>query len=276
MSYTKNTWNNGDVITKTKLDNIENGIYNNAVTQVAVNAGVASFKNADNTELFTLTLPDGSWNWIGKNATLISNFAEFSVALKDTLYNGWTASTTAKEILSATTLGTISINPENYDYVIKWIFDTDLNYVVGATLKAIPIRQTAISFSQSYRRPRYPSDVPNGTCNYTNITGISTYAPIFLYYATTGTSAVAMSQTYGFYMTPSAPTIASATDNETTMTIQRPVLYARCNSTYFATARAADIDQNNSYLKLKCEVYRVDKDYTAQGILRETLNIINS
>lgn len=60
MSYSKNTWNNGDVITKTKLDNIENGIYNNAVTQVAVNNGVASFKNADNTELFTLTLPDGS------------------------------------------------------------------------------------------------------------------------------------------------------------------------------------------------------------------------
>lgn len=60
MSYSKNTWNNGDVITKTKLDNIENGIYNNAVTHVAVNNGVASFKNADNTELFTLTLPDGS------------------------------------------------------------------------------------------------------------------------------------------------------------------------------------------------------------------------
>lgn len=57
MAYTKNTWNNGDTITKTKLDNIENGIYNNAVTQTSEASGVISFKNAGGTTVFTVTLP---------------------------------------------------------------------------------------------------------------------------------------------------------------------------------------------------------------------------
>lgn len=57
MAYTKNTWNNGDTITKTKLDNIENGIYDNAVTQTSESSGVISFKNAAGTTVFTVTLP---------------------------------------------------------------------------------------------------------------------------------------------------------------------------------------------------------------------------
>lgn len=57
MAYTKNTWSNGDVITKTKLDNIENGIYDNAVTHTSESAGVISFKNGAGTTVFTVTLP---------------------------------------------------------------------------------------------------------------------------------------------------------------------------------------------------------------------------
>lgn len=57
MAYTKNTWNNGDTITKTKLDNIENGIYDNAVTQTSESSGVISFKNAAGITVFTVTLP---------------------------------------------------------------------------------------------------------------------------------------------------------------------------------------------------------------------------
>lgn len=32
--YTKNTWQSGDIITKVKLDNIENGIYDNSYVKV--------------------------------------------------------------------------------------------------------------------------------------------------------------------------------------------------------------------------------------------------
>lgn len=36
MPYTKNTWTSGDIITKVKLDNIEDGIYNNSLNTVFI------------------------------------------------------------------------------------------------------------------------------------------------------------------------------------------------------------------------------------------------
>lgn len=58
MAYTKNTWNNGDVITKSKLDHIEDGIYDNAITQTSVSGNVVSFKNASGVTVYTMTIPD--------------------------------------------------------------------------------------------------------------------------------------------------------------------------------------------------------------------------
>lgn len=57
MAYIKQTWSNGDVITKSKLDHIEDGIYDNAATQSSESGGVISVKNAGGTTLFTITLP---------------------------------------------------------------------------------------------------------------------------------------------------------------------------------------------------------------------------
>ena len=57
MAYTKQTWSNGDVITKSKLDHIEDGIYDNVATQSSESGGVISVKNAGGTTLFTISLP---------------------------------------------------------------------------------------------------------------------------------------------------------------------------------------------------------------------------
>lgn len=216
------------------------------------------------------------WNWIGANATLVSNFSDFSVALKDTEFNTWTPSTTAKEILATTTFGTISVDMKNYDYVIKWTFDTDLHYLTGATLKVMPIRQKAIAFAQTYRRPRYYSDFTAGNYNYNMASGNTTLAPVFLYYNGSGNPTVQISSAYGFYMTPQSITLSSTTADTVTLTLPRPILYARCSTTYMATARAAEIDKDNSLLKLKCEVFRTDKNNTASSIITEIVNSINS
>lgn len=58
MAYTKNTWNNGDVISKSRLDHIEDGIYTNAVTQTSVSGNIVSFKNAAGETVYTMTLPN--------------------------------------------------------------------------------------------------------------------------------------------------------------------------------------------------------------------------
>lgn len=68
MAYNKTTWANGDVITAQKLNNAENGIAANAEeitglkrdlsTSASIDSsGIISFKNEDDTTVFTLQLP---------------------------------------------------------------------------------------------------------------------------------------------------------------------------------------------------------------------------
>lgn len=60
MAYSKQTWNNGDVITKAKLDHIESGIF--SVDQSVPNSasiignGILTFKHG-NLVLFQVQLP---------------------------------------------------------------------------------------------------------------------------------------------------------------------------------------------------------------------------
>ena len=68
MAYTKTTWVNGDVISAAKLNNAENGIEANdqaidglkddiATSASISSGGLITFKNSDNTAVFTLQLP---------------------------------------------------------------------------------------------------------------------------------------------------------------------------------------------------------------------------
>lgn len=215
------------------------------------------------------------WNYLGANATKISNFADFSIALKDTDYNTWTPSTTAKEILATATFGTFSADMANYNYVIKWTFWTDLAYNAGATLKVMPYKQRSISTHETYRRPRYYSDFQTNTFNY-NIVSSADYVASILYYNSSGTMSVQNTGSFGFYATAGAPTLSSTTSNTITITIPRPVLYARCSTTYMATARASEIDKTNSTLHLRCEVFRVDKNYIKQAKWCEMVAAMNA
>lgn len=215
-----------------------------------------------------------SWNYLGANATKISNFADFSVALKDTGYNTWTPSTTPVSILATDTFGTFVADVNNYDYVIKWTFWTDLEYNAGATLKNMPYKQRSISLSSAYRRPRLYTDFQAETFNNTVASSNDNVAAI-LYYNSSGSLAVHQTGVYGFYATAGTATLSSATADTPTVTIPRPVLYARSNTTYFATARASEIDKTNSKLYLRCEVFRVDKNYTEQAEWYEMVAAMN-
>ena len=218
---------------------------------------------------------DSLWNYLGAGAEKVSNFADFSVALKDTDYNTWTPSTTAASILATDTFGTFVADMKNYDYVVKWTFWTDLVYNAGATLKNIPYKQRSISMHQTYRRSRTYSDFQDNIFNY-NVLSSADYQAAILYYSSSGAMAVNIAGTYGFYATAQQPTLSSATADTPTITIPRPVLYARCNTTYFGTARASEIDKTNSKLYLRCEVYRVKKDAAKSAEWREMVADMNA
>ena len=57
MAYTKHIWANGELLDATKMNQIEGGIYDNAVTQATVSNGVVTCKNASGSTVYTITLP---------------------------------------------------------------------------------------------------------------------------------------------------------------------------------------------------------------------------
>ena len=93
MAYTKKTWVTGEYFNADDMNHVENGIYDNAVTQTSVSNGVASFMNAAGAELFSVELPsspltnllpngdfhDGTNGW----SAISPNHSSISVA------NGW-------------------------------------------------------------------------------------------------------------------------------------------------------------------------------------------
>lgn len=57
MAYAKKVWLNGELIDAEKLNHIENGIYNNTVTQTTISNSTVTFSNSDGDPVFTLELP---------------------------------------------------------------------------------------------------------------------------------------------------------------------------------------------------------------------------
>lgn len=58
--YEQKTWVNGELVTDTKLNHMEQGIADNNVaipTQASVESGSIVFKNGNNTTVFSVVLP---------------------------------------------------------------------------------------------------------------------------------------------------------------------------------------------------------------------------
>ena len=214
--------------------------------------------------------PSGTWNWMGKNPTLVSNYSPFTVALKDTDFASWTPSTTPKVILASADWGTFEADMANYDYIVKWTFETNLVYLQTATLKVTPQKQASIYCQSINRRSSNYTNFMSKTLNQNYY--YPTFAAILamqgtIYYNASGTISFAYHQgSYGFYQGMATPGFSNSTVDNPTVTLKRPTLNARCDTTYMATERAAEIDKINSTLTIKCEVYRVDKPASAEII----------
>ena len=61
----------------------------------------------------------------------------------------------------------------------------------------------------------------------------------------------------------------------TNVTPKTPAINARCSTTYFATARAAELDQDNSKFYLTGRLYRIKKNGSARMMLENMVDIYN-
>lgn len=204
-----------------------------------------------------LTDTTDSWSWMGKNPTKIYAPEVDTTYFKNSDWVNWTPVTTATKITDAKDKGTFVADTEHYEYLVHTQMYEEIYYNEGASGKAQLLKG---GFEQWYNIVRYPSNYANLNNQVRNANvAASVISQTFMFYLTTkGANSVTYSWGYGLYPTATAPTFNNSTTVAPTVTVKVPALNARCSDSYLTTANAAFVDTNNSFFKLKYEVYQVD------------------
>ncbi len=234
----------------------------------AVSLGYADLKDATLIDPLQLAAgiigygPDGrvvgSLNLNG-NFEFVSTLYEDVIDLDDTDYPDWTPSTTAATVLTSSNVATFSADMDNYVYYIMWEICTTFEFVEDATLKAMPITEVALLPQAIVRRSSSLVNI-NAHNNNQNYCLTDTASTMLIYYTTGGTATYVANNTYGVYPTAVAATFSSSTGKSPTVTVKSPTMSARCNSSYFATGRKAEVDTANTKIHRRCKLYRLGID----------------
>ena len=198
------------------------------------------------------------FNFIGSNAELVKSYAKTTTKLSDTNWTGWTPSSTAKSLLATATIDTVSIDMDNYDYVIQWRFYVAPVYGSSATNTGRFVSHSQTLLQYVFRRPSNITNLQSNTYN-GNAQSSPALFCVMDYYNSSGTRTVTWSVTYGIYITATAPTFGSSTALSTTLNVRRPVITARTSDSYMTVANAQAITAASTNLLLDCKLYRVQK-----------------
>lgn len=215
--------------------------------------------------------------WMGANPEHIATIYQQQVTLSDTDFNGWTPSTTAKTIIASSALTSQSIDLVNYEYWLVWRWDYVPTFTSGATLKAQVNRECGTIFQNIYRRPYGLANFATMTDSYNYCTNVSVGSMHCIYYNTSGTLTWTTNIGYGIFSGATAATFGSTANTSTTLIPKTPIISARCSNTYLATARAAEIDQENSTVTITGDLYRVKQGSSlARFMYRDALHTYNN
>lgn len=228
----------------------------------------------------TLTLTDGfpiGVGFMGQNMELVQQVYDLDTKLSSTTYPSWTPSTTATTIIASTTISpAIAVNMANYDYYVKWVFDADIKYASGTTMKYTPTRAIYVMAQGFLARPSAITDYDNDLFAYnTNINNAMAYSGALFYNNSSGTATCTYAQYGPCYMSAqTAGTFSSTSSTTPNLTIKTPTIGARCSTSYFTTARAADVDTANTIIRMKGYLYRVAKQTSPMaGMWNELLDL---
>lgn len=203
------------------------------------------------------------FDFLGVEPEYIKEIYSAEYALADTLYSSWTPSTTAKAIVAAKTISPTYVgDTADYEYILRWRFDADIVYVDGTTMKVTPVRECEELYQLIAKRPSSLANVESDNFNGNNCSTFYTSA-LLVYNNSSGALTYTWSASYGFYIGATAATFSNATTNTPTITFKSPTINSRCSTTYFSTARAANVDQDNSKVKLVGELWRVKRGTSA-------------
>ena len=207
----------------------------------------------------TITTGTGS---SGGGLVHIASLDDEEITMEDTDFHGWTPSTTAKVIIPAADVGTfVASNIADNDYFIHQRGYSAILYTDSSNSKGKFIKTCMSNWYAITRRPSNNANYSSGTKNANYAESVTnTYA---MQYYNSG-YVLLSSSAYGIYPTNSAPTVSSTSAASPTITVNRMIINAKCNATYFSTAWAAKVDQANTKFKFKYDIYRAESGYMRQ------------
>jgi len=214
------------------------------------------------------------WKWQGSKLEFVQKFYDQTIALEDTSFDTWTASTTATSMKATENITTFVADMVNYEYLVRWQYRCDFEYLDGITTKAIPLIECTEIWQTLFRRPSNLANLNSGTFNGNTCVTLYT-SPLYNYRNTSGTETMTYSNSYGVYPSVTAHTFSSSTSNTPTVTLKTPAIYARCNSSYFATARKEYVDNTNSKYHLVGELYRIPIGGTHRSMYENLVDTYN-
>lgn len=261
-----------------QLDTLEATTYTPTTSQQTIAAG-QYLTGAQIIESIPSQFHDmsGPLAWMGVDAELVTSFTLADVKLVDTSFHGWTASTTAKDILATRTVGTFTAtNMSDNEYVIEW--ETKIPIVIPgtATKKALPIYLAGYHVQGIIRRPSSYANVEASNANSNVNVSLFTTGNFFRYYgSTTGSLTYTWNTSYGLYATVTANTLSNSTAESPVVTLKSPKVSARCSTTYMSTTNSNLIDQDKTIISQKCKVYRIKKRGFIRGCHDEIIRVVN-
>lgn len=219
-----------------------------------------------------------NYNWMGDHVeTVTAPFYTFTTTLDDTDYPDWTPGTALTSILATVNCPTFVADLDNYEYVIEWLWYCQAAWPDGQTYTYCMDKTYGVAYQGIMRRPYGLVNFEEGSWTYNYCTNLYTASMYNIYWNKSGNRTWTTTG-YGYYMSSlTAAALSSTSSNTPTITPKRPVISARCNSSYFTTTRAGQIDQENSTIKIVGNLYRIDKDSTAlHGMWAKAVNMYNN
>lgn len=250
------------LITDTKLDTLAEGI--------AVKSGATLPLTLDQmiSEVSGITTAGtaDTWSWMGKNPEHLGQIYSGNFTLANTTFSTWTASTTSARMIASAVATTANVQMDQYDYYIRWQYDCSYAYTASAPGTKQPIRTFGAQWQEAHRRPY-------GTASFTTLDDLYNYAVnaittnIYMIYHN-ASSAITWTTTstngiVPYMTTPTFGKTSGTSSISTTLTIKTPGIYIKCTtagSAYFNTTCPQYLDANNTIMKVRGDLYRVDKD----------------
>ena len=219
-----------------------------AVTFPMVGGGTAQFNDAK------------VHDFMGDNPVFVKKIYDQKIYLKNTNYPSWTPSTTAGSIIATKSLTDEKFTADmtQYEYMIEWLWDAHMAYPAGQTYKVTVDRGYGAQYQTIHRRPYGLDNFAAENFNYNYCTSLYTSSQYIIYWNSSGTHTWTTTA-YGVYSSGlNAATLSNTTNNSITVTPKTPTVSAKCHASYFSTTRAGEVDQENSYIKIIGNLYRMD------------------